>query len=104
MKEAVAGFREVSTSKEFKERERLWVKTRLDEATALYFAEQAGRDKERAKLEKEKIELEKIILAQQAEIARLSKKNSDWLTQLKKSLHPNDTTDVNLKSMGFPHP
>ena len=103
MKEAVESFREVSTSKEFKERERLWAKARLDEATALHFAEQAGRDKERAKSEKllakkdaefekqlakkdteiEKLlakkdaELEKLLAEKDAEIARLSQKNND---------------------------
>ena len=61
MKEAVESFREVSTSNEFKERDRLWVKARLDEATALRFAEEKGIKNGRAAAEKEKIELKKLL-------------------------------------------
>ena len=96
MKEAVNAYRKVSASDEYKERERMRSKSKHNEASALYHAEQVGinkgievgREKERAIWEKERAIWEKeradrekkiaeMLDEKDAEIARLSNKNTE---------------------------
>ena len=89
MKEAVNAYRKVSASDEYKELERMKSKSRHNEASALYHAEQigmnkgriegieVGREKERAIWEKERAIWEKRMAEKEAEISRLSNKNTE---------------------------
>ena len=84
MKEAVNAFRKVSASDEYKELERMKSKSRHNEASALYHAEQIGREKERSiweqkatSWEQERAVWEKERAEKDAEIARLYNKNTE---------------------------
>ena len=81
MREAVATFREVSKSKEFKEIERMRSKARHDEAQALFHAELKGMEKGRAEgiaegIAEERARMEKLLAEKDAEIAQLKKKTT----------------------------
>ena len=89
MKEAVNAYRNVSASDEYKELERMKSKSRHNEASALYHAEQIGMNKgievgmnkgrevERAIWEKERALWEKRMAEKEAEISRLSNKKTE---------------------------
>ena len=64
MEQAINAYEKVSVSPEFKELERLRSLTRHNEATAIYYAEERGRDEEREKWQG-------VVADKDAEIAHL---------------------------------
>ena len=84
MKEAITAYKKVSTSEQYREIERMKLKTKLNEASALGYAERKGMEKGRKEgIEegmkagrKEVAKLEKLLAEKDAEIARLTKKKN----------------------------